>query len=105
MALNRYEAITSSGAKTSSGVITTANTPGVLYGVTLRSGTSASSVSLRNGGASGTILWTLSNVATTAAGDTTIIQNFTEPIDFSTDIYLSIAGTGAEAFVAYKQLV
>lgn len=102
--LAREEGITSSGAKASSGVITTVNTPGLLYAVILRSGTSATSASLRNGGSGGTILATLSNIGTTAAGDTTVTFTPDEPVSFSTDIYLSIAGTSAEAFVFYKQL-
>ncbi len=105
MAIGRYEGITSSGAKTSSGTITTAGTPGLLYGVILRSGTAASSISLRNGGSGGTILATVSYAATTNAGDEVRGFTLTEPLDFSTDIYLSISGTAAEAFVFYKQLV
>lgn len=104
MGLGREEAITSSGAKTSSGVITVANSPGLLYSVILRSGTSASSAAIRNGGSGGTILCTISNVGTTAAGDTTVMFTPDEPVIFSTDIYLTIAGTGAEAYVYYKQL-
>lgn len=102
--LGREEGITSSGAKTSSGVITTAGSPGLLYAAILRSGTAASRIDIRNGGSGGTILATLSYVATTGAGDQTVIATFDEPVSFSTDIYLSISGTAAEGFVFYKQL-
>jgi hypothetical protein len=102
--LGRQEGITSSGAKTSSGTITTANVPGLLYAVILRSGTTASKIELRNGGSGGTILATISYVATTAVGDEIRGISFPEPVAFSTDIYATIAGTGAEAYVFYKQL-
>lgn len=104
MSLSREEGITSSGAKTSSGTITTANSPGLLYGVIMRSGTGASKIDIRNGGSGGTILATMSHVATTGAGDQCDYFTPVEPIQFSTDIYLSIAGTATEVFVFYKQL-
>jgi len=97
------EAITSLPI-TESAVVTTANDAGLLYGVTLRSGTTASSILLRNGGSSGTVLWGLSLASTAAAGDTTTSVTFPYPIIFSTDIYATLTGTGALAYVAYKEI-
>lgn len=90
---------------TASAVVTTAGSAGLLYGITLNSGTTASSIIIKNGGSSGTNIWKLTLIATTAAGDQTTSITFPVPIVCSTDIYATLAGTGATAYVQYKQLV
>lgn len=105
MGLNRYEGILSSGEITSSQTITTAGKQGLLYGIILRSGTTASSALLSDGGSAGTIKAAVSQAASTNAGDATVIFTPCEPVDFTTDIYLTIAGTGAKAYILYKQQV
>lgn len=102
--MNWNAGITSSGLKTSSGVITTAGKAGLLYGYTFKVGTTASSVLFENGGSGGTALVADYNVAVTAAGDTTKTVSFDTPVVFSTDIYLTIAGTGAAAIAYYKEI-
>lgn len=87
----------------SSGVVTTAGNSGYLYGWLLSGGTTASSLTLRNGGGSGTIVVSDSIKAQTAAGDATSVTILPLPIFFSTDIYASIAGTNASAFVFYVE--
>ncbi len=96
--------ISSSGEKTSSGVVTTANKAGLLYGYTFKVGTTASSIKFNNGGSSGTILVHDFNVAVTAAGDVTRTVSFPTPIVFSTDIYVTLAGTGATVIAYYKEI-
>jgi hypothetical protein len=98
------QGVTSSGVKTSDVTITTANKAGLLFGYQFKVGTSASSMLLRNGGASGTILVQDFNVAVTAAGDVHKTVMFKDPIVFSTDIFLDIGGTNAAAVVFYKQI-
>jgi len=69
---------------TATGVVSPASIPGVLYGCTLTT-TVAGTVAFRNGGASGTILFT----ANVAANDTVQFE-FKKPIRFSTDIYATL---------------
>lgn len=94
----------SSLAITQSAIVTTAGKPGLLYGITLLSGTGASSIIINDGGSSGTAKWKLALVATTAAGDQTTSITFPIPIVCATDIYATLAGTGALAYVEYWQL-
>lgn len=88
----------------SSATVTTANKTGLLYGITLLSGTTASSVIIKNGGSSGTTMWKLSLIATTGAGDQCTSITFPAPIVCSTDIYATLAGTGALAYVSYREI-
>ena len=90
----------SSGAIASSAAITT--TPCLVWAITFRSGTTAGSVVIRDGGAGGTVIWTISYAATTAAGDVTLSKTFAKPIDCATSLYVTMSGTGAEAYVAYE---
>lgn len=89
----------------SSTTITTANKAGILYAFWLRPGTTASALTFQNGGSGGTTLAGTSHVGVTAAGDIT-----TPPVQpavgmvFSTDIYATIAGTGAKGYAVYKQI-
>lgn len=89
---------------TASGTITTASKAGLLYGYVLKGGTTASSIVLNNGGSGGTVLWEDFIKAQTAAGDDGIKMFFDPPIVFSTDIYATLAGTGATACIAYKEI-
>lgn len=102
--MNINAGITSSGVKTTDVTITTAGKAGLLHGYQFGVGTSASSVLLRNGGATGTILIQDKNVAVTAAGDVTKTVVFDTPIVFSTDIFLDIGGTDAFCTVFYKEI-
>ena len=89
---------------TSSGIVTTAGKAGLLLGYALQVGTaSQGSVTFRDGGVSGTIRWVDSNVAVTAAGDTTKLHDFTKPIVFSTDIYAVLTGTNTKVCVEYVE--
>lgn len=83
--------------------VTTVGKAGLLYGYALKCGTAISSVLFRDGGASGTIRWGDGNAAVTNAGDVWKVMMFPIPIAFSTDIYATIAGTGAALYVAYVE--
>ena len=85
--------------------VTDAGKAGLLYGYSIKCGTAAAgSVLFRDGGASGTIRWGDGWAAVTAAGDVWRSIMFPIPIAFSTDIYVSITGTGTVVYVAYVQL-
>ena len=90
----------SSGEISSSNVVTAG--PTLVWAITLRSGTSASKVELRDGGSGGTLLWAISFAATTIVGDVTVSKTFAKPLIFSTSCYATLAGTGALAYVAYE---
>lgn len=90
--------------RTDTGIITTAGKPGLLYGYTLIGGTTATSAIFTNGTGTGTTLWKDTIKAQAVAGDDSVSYTFTEPIVFSTDIYVTLAGTNAAVSVAYYQL-
>lgn len=96
--------VINSKAITESAVVTTANKVGILYGITLLAGTSASAITISNGGSGGTAVWKLTLKGETAAGDTCASVTFPRGIICSTDIYATLAGTGAVAYVAYKEI-
>jgi hypothetical protein len=83
--------------------VTTAGKAGILYGYALKCGTTISSVLFRDGGSSGTVRWGDGNAAVTVAGDVWKVQMFPIPIAFSTDIYVTLVGTGAVVYVAYVE--
>lgn len=82
-----------------SGVVTAAGKAGLLYGYTLIAGAADSTVIFTDGGSGGTTKW---KDSCHVAGDSAS-QNFTPPIAFSTDIYVTISGTGTLISVAYLQ--
>ena len=90
--------------RTDTGIVTTAGKPGLLYGYTLIGGTTASSAIFADGTGSGTTKWKATIKAQTVAGDDSVSYTFSEPIVFSTDIYVTLAGTSAAISVAYYQL-
>lgn len=78
--------------------------PGILYGLTLKGGTTASSISIVDGGSGGTPRWELTIGAQTVAGDISKSITFNPGIVFETDLYANITGTGAAAYIQYKVL-
>ena len=88
----------------SDGVVTTAGVPGLLYGVILISGTTASKIQLKNGTTSGDVACELTNKAETVVGDVSVNFAPTDPIVFDTDIFADITGTNAVAYVYYREL-
>jgi len=89
---------------TASAVVTAENKKGKVYALTLNSGTTDSSIILADGGASGTEKWALTLNGTTAAGETSESVSFPGGLTFDTDVYAVLAGTGAEAWVAYEEI-
>ncbi len=89
---------------TTSAAITTADKTGIVYALTLISGTADSSIILKNGGSSGTDSWRLSLNGTTSAGETSESISFPRGLIFTTDIYATLAGTAAIAYVAYEEI-
>jgi hypothetical protein len=89
---------------TSDVTVTTAGKAGLLYGLTLLSGTADSKILIEDGGSGGTAVWALSLNGTTAAGETSESIAFAVPIVCETDIYANITGTAAIAYVAYKEI-
>jgi len=79
-------------------------TPALVHAVTLLSGTDATSIIIGDGALGATEKYKLSNVGTTAAGDTTVSIVFNKPIICSTSVYATLAGTDAKAYVAYEPL-
>jgi hypothetical protein len=73
-------------------------TPGYLISATLTPGTTASTLLLKNGGAGGTLLLGLGNVAN-GASVTWNCGGY--PIFFATDIDATLTGTAASAFVTF----
>ena len=84
--------------------VTTVGTPGLLYGVILSGGTTLSKIQLKNGTTSGDVGCELTLIALTAAGDDTKVFAPADPIVFDTDIFADITGTGAIAYVYYREL-
>ena len=91
-------------AVTTSATVTAANKTGVLYALTLLSGTTDSSIIIKDGGSGGTDKWELSLNGTTAAGETSESISFPKGVICETDIYATLAGTGAVAYVQYEQI-
>ncbi len=95
-------------ASASSGAITEDATvsagPCIVWGITLNSGTTASSIVLKDGGSGGVAKWGITNIGTTGAGDTTVSVMFPKGIVFSIDCYADWTGTGAIGYVAYEKL-
>ncbi len=85
---------------TSSDVVTTAGKAGLLFGYNLIGGSTASSVVFNNGGSSGTGLWK----GATPTATLSFAEWFDPPLVFSTDIYCTLAGTGATVSIAYKEI-
>ncbi len=84
--------------------VTTAGSPGLLYGVILIGGTTASKIQLKDGTTSGGVACELTVKAQTVAGDDMKEFSPTDPVVFSSDIFADITGTGAIAYVYYKEL-
>ncbi len=80
--------------------------PAIITAITLRSGTTASSLVLYDNAsaASGNIVWSVSLIATTAAGDQTHSISFPDGIVCTNGIYADWTGTGAIGYVAHKPL-
>lgn len=72
-------------------------TPCVVTAITLRSGTTASSLVLKDGA---TVKWGISLIATTAAGDQTHSVSFPRGLKFSTSCIVTQVGTGSKGYVA-----
>jgi hypothetical protein len=89
---------------TDSGIVTTANKPGVLLGYVIKVGSTDTVIQFVNGGASGTVKWEDGWNGQTAAGDVYISHTFTTPLIFSTDMYVVISGTGAKVCVEYVEI-
>lgn len=90
---------------TSDVTVTTAGKSGIVHAITLRSGTADGNIKVRDGGATGTIKWTISLNGTTNAGDVTSSISFDKHgIVCATDIFADIAGTGAIAYILYDEI-
>lgn len=72
-------------------------TPCIVTAITLRSGTTATSLVLKDGA---TTKWGLSMAATAAAGDSTISVPFPHGLKFSTSLLVTQVGTGSKGYVA-----
>ena len=94
-----------SKALTSSGVVTTAGKTGLLYGANLAVTTNDSSLIVENGGSGGTAVLTIKIEGSGVAGaNSSKAVIFKKPIICPTDIYGTLAGTGATAEVYYEQI-
>ena len=89
---------------TTSAIVTAADKAGLLYAVGLVSGTTDSSILIEDGGSGGAEVWKLSLDGTTSAGETSIGISFPTPIECNTDIFATLAGTGALAYVSFIEL-
>lgn len=99
-------AIPTSAQVTGDGVVGTSGTAYVVTAITLRSGTTDSSIALHNGtAATDTMFWKLSLDGTVAAGETTTSVSFPNGLVFPAGVFADIAGTSAEAWVAYQPVV
>jgi hypothetical protein len=84
---------------TASGVITAAGVGGFVKAFGMTVTTNVSEMEVRDGGASGTVLVdTHMDAATAKAG---FSSGDIGPIRFNTDVYVVLAGTGAEGWVVY----
>jgi hypothetical protein len=81
---------------TASGVVTTAGRPGWLIGYCFKLGSDSSTVTFVDGTSGGTSRW-VDGGKRTAAGDDFVRHTFNPPLYFPTDIYATIAGTGANS--------
>ena len=93
---------------TSSGTVSTANKAAILRGYTLIGGTTASKVIFNNGGSGGADTYAGTTAAGTNVGDVTKSENLVGGdglgIIFNTDIYCTLSGTGAYAYVYYEEI-
>ncbi|MDE2015962.1 MAG: hypothetical protein KGJ89_05050 [Patescibacteria group bacterium] len=90
---------------TASGIVTTAGKAGILLGYNLVGGTTASSATFTDGGAGGTELWKGTIKSQTSIGDADQSEHFTDGgVVFTTDIYCTLAGTGAYVYVHYSEI-
>lgn len=89
---------------TESGVISTAGKSARVWAITLLTGTTDTSLTLRDGGASGTIKWKISTNATAVAYDNSENVVFKTPIICTTDAYATVAGTNAYTYVLYDEI-
>jgi hypothetical protein len=97
-----YESRSKSSGVLAVGTATSVSTtPCLVTAITLRVGTTATSLSLLDNAVS---QWIISNVAVTAAGDTTISMTFPHGLIFSTNLTMTLAGTNATAYIAYQPL-
>lgn len=89
--------------KTANAQVTTSGNAGRLLSYCIKSGTTDTSVEFRDGGISGTIQWEDGMEATSTAGDVYKSHTFGAPegMVFSNDIYVKVAGTGAEVCCEY----
>ena len=88
---------------TASGVVTTAGKRGKLCGYVIKVGTTDTLLTFKDGGTGGTVLWEDGWNGETAAGEVFRSHNFSTPIEFNTDIYVTLAGTAAKVCVSYVQ--
>lgn len=101
--MSRAHSSCTASAKT--GAVTTVGKAGLLYGYSIKCGTSAAgSVLFKDGGTGGTVRWGDGWAAVTAAGDVWRSMMFPIPIIFSTDIFVTITGTNTAVYVAYVEI-
>lgn len=86
---------------TSSGTVTTANVGGFVKAFGLTVTTNAGEALLSDGGASGTAGPELKLDGATAKNS--ISSGDIGPVRFDTDVYATLAGTGAECWVIYNE--
>lgn len=103
--MGMYDSISKSSLPITADAVVSA-VPAILTGITLRSGSTASSLVLYNNAsaASGDIVWAVSLIATTAAGDQTHSITFPDGIVCTLGIYCDWTGTGAIGYVSHKPL-
>lgn len=89
---------------TSSGELTSKGNRILVFGVQLVSGTTASSITLKDGGSSGTEKAGLLSQAESNVGDKTSSVWFASPVEFNSGCYATLGGTGAYAYVQYQDL-
>lgn len=89
----------------SSGVISTEGKSAIIRAISLRSGTTDSSITIQDGGSGGTEKWALSCDGTTAAEETTTSISFGEyGFICTTDAYGTLVGTSAKADILYDEI-
>jgi hypothetical protein len=82
---------------TASGVVTAANCAGLLYGAVINNAGTAGTVTFRDGGSGGTILYTVD-----VAAKTNVSVEFKKPIRFMTDIYATLSQV-THAYITFEQ--